>query len=232
MSKQLPIVSAPSILLELPVSKKKIKYRPFVNKEKKALLLSKDADDWDSTIETLRDVILACTSGDLDIKTIPVADVGYLFIQLRVQSIGDIVSVSTSCKKCEETILMNYNLNDIKVDTSGWKDTLMVTPSIGIKFRTPTFEDLKYTTGETKNAEMFVVSLIESIFDDNEVYDITEYTKEDLIEWMDGQFSDEHMKKINAFLQTIPTLKQDINYKCPKCGHEHNIHLEGLADFF
>ncbi|HET8686979.1 MAG TPA: hypothetical protein VFM18_09990 [Methanosarcina sp.] len=232
MSKQLPIVSAPSILLTLPVSGKKIKYRPFVNKEKKVLLLSKDSEDWDSTVETLRDVILSCTNGDLDIRTIPVADVGYLFIQLRIQSIGNIVSVSTNCKACDEVILMNYNLDDIKVDTSNWKKTLMVTPSIGVTFRAPTFDDLKYTTGETKDAEMFVVSLIESIFDDNEVYDISEYSKQDLIDWMDTQFTDTEMKKINEFLQTIPTLKQDIDYKCPKCGHEHNIHLEGLADFF
>lgn len=232
MSKKLPIISAPTILLELPVSKRKIKYRPFVNKEKKVLLLSKDADDWESTLETLRDVILSCTNGDVDIRSIPVADVGYLFIQMRIQSIGNVVSVGTACKKCEETIILNYNLDDIKVDTVEWNKTLMVTPSIGITFREPTFEDLKYTTEQNYNPEMFVVSLIESIFDDNEVYDISSYTKEELVEWLDSQFQNEHMQKINDHLKKIPTLKQDIDYKCPKCGHDHHIHLEGLADFF
>lgn len=232
MSKKLPIVSAPSILLELPVSKRKIKYRPFVNKEKKALLLSKDAGDWESTLETLRDVMLSCTNGDLDIKDIPVADVGYLFIQFRIQSIGDVVNVSTKCKACEETIAMNYDLSTINVDTSQWNDTLMVTDTIGITFRSPTFEDMKYASGKSKNPEMFVVSLITSIFDDSEVFDIKEYTKEDLVAWMDEQFTNEHMVKINEHLKKLPVLKQDIKYKCPKCGHEHEIILEGLSDFF
>lgn len=232
MSKQLPIVSSPKIVLELPVSKQKIKYRPFVNKEKKILLLSKDADDWESTLETLGEVIHSCTNGSVDIKKIPVADVGYLFIQMRIQSIGNLVSVSTNCKKCEEQIILNYNLDDIKVDMDKWNDTLMVTDTIGITFRSPTFEDLKFTTEKEYNPEMFVASLIESIFDENEVYDISEYSKEDLIDWMDSQFQESHMIKINEHLQGIPTLKQDINYTCPKCGHAHNIHLEGLSDFF
>lgn len=232
MTKKLPIVSAPTIVLELPVSGKKIKYRPFVNKEKKALLLSKDAGDWESTFETLRDVMLSCTNGDLDIREIPISDVGYMFIQLRIQSIGDVVSVTTKCQKCEETIAMNYNLGDIKVDKSRWKDTLMVTDSIGIVFRSPTFEDMQYVSGEKKNPEMFIVSLITSIFNESEVFDIKEYSKEDLIEWMDSEFNDEHMKKINEHLKLLPQMKQTINYKCPKCGHEHQIVLEGLSDFF
>jgi DNA-directed RNA polymerase subunit M/transcription elongation factor TFIIS len=229
--KQLPIVTHPTILLELPISKNKIKYRPFVNKEKKALLLSKDADDWDSTLETLRDVILSCTFGTVDIKTIPVSDAAYLFIQLRIQSIGNVVELGTKCQKCEEPIQLNYNLGDIKVDLSAWNPKLMVTESIGMTFKAPTFDDIKYASGDDANPELFMVSLIDSIFDDVEVYDISGYDKDQLIDWM-GQFDDLQMKKIYDHLQTIPTMKQDIKYKCPKCGHEHNIHLEGLSDFF
>jgi len=231
-TKTLPTISAPTIVLELPISKKKIKYRPFVNKEKKVLLLSKDSDDWDSTLETLRSVILSCTFGTVDIKTIPVADAGYLFIQIRTQSVGNDIQVATKCKACEEPIHLNYNLNNVKIDTSKWNPTLMVTDTIGITFKAPTFDDLKYATGDDANPEFFIASLIESIFDDSEVYDISNYSKEQLVEWMDTQLMDEQVKKIHDHLTEIPTLEQDINYSCPKCGHAHNIHLEGLSDFF
>lgn len=229
--KQLPTISAPTIVLELPMSKKKIKYRPFINKEKKVLLLSKDSDDWDSTLETLRSVILSCTFDTVDIKTIPVADAGYLFMQLRIQSIGTDIQIGTECQSCKEPIHLNYDLSTIKLDTSGWDPTLMVTDTVGMTFKAPTFDDLKYATGEEANPEYFVASLIESIFDDSEVFDISNYTKDDLIAWMD-QFTDEQIKKMHEKLKSIPTLQQDINYKCPKCGHEHHIHLEGLSDFF
>lgn len=231
MTKQLPIVSSPTIVMTLPMSQKKIKYRPFVNKEKKVLMLAKESDDWDSTVETLREVVLSCTSGDVDIAKIPVCDAGYLFIKLRTQSIGNLIQVGTECKACKEPIQLNYDLDAITVDTSQWEPILNVTDSVGIKFKAPTFEDMKYASGKDKNPEFFVASLIEEIFDENEVYDISEYSKKDLIDWMD-QFTDTQLLKINNHLSKIPTLKQDIDFKCPKCSHEHHIHLEGLSDFF
>lgn len=231
--KGLPVVDVPTIVATLPLSQKKIKYRPFINKEKKVLLLSKDSDDWDSTLETLRSVILSCTFGTVDIKNIPVADAGWLFVQLRIQSIGTSIQFATECQNeaCKEMINLNYDLNTIKIDTTNWNPTLMVTDSIGITFNAPTFDDLKFATGDDANPEMFIASLISGIFDESEVYDISAYSKQQLIDWMD-QFTDEQLKKIHDHLKEMPTLRQDIDYKCPKCGHEHHIHLEGLSDFF
>ena len=233
MAKSLPIVSSPTIVLTLPLSQKKIKYRPFINKEKKAILLSKEAGDWDSTIETLRDVILSCTNGDVDIKEIPMCDSAYLFVQLRIQSIGNVISATTECQneECKEKIQLNYDLNSIKVDTSSWKPEVPLTENVGVIFKAPTFDDMKYASGESKDTEKFIISMIDSIYDENEVHQASEHSYEELVAWMDT-LNDAQMKKIIDFLDSIPTLKQEIKYSCPKCGHKHEINLEGFADFF
>lgn len=228
MSKGLPSVSTPKLALTLPLSGKKIFYRPFVMKEKKAMLLAKESEEWDSILATLRDVVLACTDGDVDITKIPVTDVGYLFIQMRIQAIGSTLQFMTKCKSCAEEFQINYDIAGIKIQND-WNQEAMITDTIGIRFKAPTFDIMKLASGEHANPERFIASLIEQVFDANEVYEnksIDEY-----VEWLDT-FDDGQLAIIKNKLEEIPTLEQDIDYKCPKCGHSHNIHLEGLSDFF
>lgn len=226
MKKALPTVDAPRILVTLPVSGKKVKFRPFVNKEKKALLLSKETDDWNSTVETLADVIESCTFGTVDVRTIPLTDVAFLFVKMRVNAMGNLIPILTQCKACDYELQLNYNLDEAKV-SEGWIPELTI-DNVTIKFRTPTLPDMEAIG---KQDEKFVASLIEGIYTTEEVFDLSEYSIEDLIEWLD-LLPDDGIKKLNAHLRTLPTLRQEVKYKCPKCSHEHEVKLEGLADFF
>lgn len=228
MSKSLPSVSTPKLALTLPLSGKKIFYRPFVMKEKKAMLLAKESEEWDSILATLKDVVLACTDGEVDITKIPVTDVGYLFIQMRVQAIGPTLQFMTVCKNCKEEFQINYDIASIKIQKE-WNPEAMITDEIGIRFRAPTFDIMKFASGKDADPEMFIASLIEQVFDANEVYE--SQSVEEYIEWL-NTFDDSQMAIIKSKLDEIPTLEQDIDYKCPKCSHEHKIHLEGLSDFF
>lgn len=226
MKKPLPTVSTPTIITTLPLTKKKVSFRPFVNKEKKSLLLAKSDDDFETTLETLRSVVHSCTNGEVDIREIPVSDAAYLFIQMRIQSIGDNIAVATSCKNCEETFHINYRLADVKMSNEDWDPILMLDDNVGIKLKAPSFDDVKFAdTGEN---EKFVASLIVEIFDQNEVY---ESSLDEVVEWLDG-LDDISIKKIKEKIADIPTLYQEIKYTCPKCSHPHEIKLEGLSDFF
>lgn len=228
--KQLPVVQTPMIVDTLPVSNKKIQYRPFLNKEKKALMLAKESEDWKATNATIREVILSCTNGSVDIDQIPVADSAWMFIKLRIQSIGNLIPITTKCKKCGEEFQLNYNLDDVKVSNlDKWNPIIRLNSEVGMTVRCPTIAELEYATETT--SDDFLISMIVNIFDSETVYDPKEYTKEELIEWLD-QLNDDNIKKIEEALKYIPTLEQDIKYQCPKCRHEENIHLEGLSDFF
>lgn len=226
MKKALPSIEAPRILTTLPVSKKKIKFRPFVNREKKVLLLSKESDDWDSTLETLADVISACTFGEVDINEVPMTDVAYLFVKMRINAMGNIIPITTKCKKCDYEIQLNYNMDDAKV-TDDWQENLKL-QGIMLSLRAPTLRDMKILE---QDEELFIASLVTGICSEEEVYDLGEYTTEEIKDWL-NTLPDSEVKKLNLHLNTLPKLKQDVSYACPKCGHIHEVKLEGLSDFF
>ena len=231
--KALPNVTGPSIQETLPVSKKKIAFRPFVNREKRDLLMAKETDDWDTIFSTLREMTLRCTDGTVDIKDIPIADVAWLYIKMRSQSINNVIQIKTKCenKDCQSDIIMNYNMDGATVKNQDVNLTVMVNDTTGIEFNAPSFDSLKYIDGPEKNSEKFVASLVKSIFDDVEVYDISEYTIDELVDWLDG-LDDRTIKKIDDVMKNLPTLYQEVRYKCPSCGHEHLIVLDGMKDFF
>lgn len=226
MKKALPSIDAPRISLTLPVSGKKIKFRPFVNREKKILLLSKAAEDWDSTVETLSDVISSCTFGEVELAKTPLTDIAFLFVKMRINAMGNIIPITTQCKACEYEIQLNYNLEEAAV-TTDWIDDLDLS-GVHISFRAPTLEDTKLIG---KDDEAFVASLITGVYTQDEVYDLSEYSLTDLVNWL-NELPDEEVKKLNAHMKKLPTLRQEVKYSCPKCSHEHKVTLEGLADFF
>jgi hypothetical protein len=233
MKKTLPIVNAPTLVCKLPVSGITVKYRPFVVKEQKALLLAKDSTDHDSIIETIKSVMESCTDGTLDFDKATVDDIAYFFLQLRIASVGPDVKFTIPCVSCSEPVLMNLDLTGIGIDVSDAINDVKITDSIGIRFRFPTFEDtVAIDAMESSSRGVGMIKrLIEYIYDDEQVFDKSEYSDSELEEWILG-LNEQQLTRIDDFLNRIPHLKHELNFKCPHCKTEQSRLVEGLHNFF
>lgn len=229
--KPLPIVSAPTLTLELPISKKKISYRPFVVKEQKALLLAQESNDQESVIETIKSVIMSCTNNTLEFDRIPVADLAYFFIHLRIASVGPEIKFSVPCISCEESNIISMSLNDIKLDGSTIKRDVKISESVGIIFRLPTIEDTFDAFADEDRSIKMLYNLIETVYDEDSVYDKSDYTEEEFRDWIE-MLNEKQLERIAEFVKSIPELRHDLKFSCHKCKTENRRTLEGLHSFF
>lgn len=228
--KALPSVTPLTLILNLPVSKKKIKYRPFVVKERNALLLAQQSQDEEVILETLVSVLESCTKGELNAKELPLADLAYFFLQLRIASSGNEIKFKTSCENCEEEILINFNLDvvGVKGKTDG---KIVFDNGVGVILRHVNINDALENKKYKDEPIDFIRTLITSIFDSETVYDIAEYTKEELYAWIE-ELDEKALKKIEEFIVDMPDIHHDMIYDCPQCKHHHTRELRGLQNFF
>jgi hypothetical protein len=227
----LPKLTGPKIACNLPLSGKKIFFRPMIVREQKELLLAQQSQDDDTIYATIRNVIMGCTDGAVDLEEMPIPDLSWLFLQMKIASSGPEQKISVKCDHCKEQILMQHDLSGAKVDTSKANLKIELTPEVGIIFRWPTIMDY-VDAFKSKDATLkYIFMIVDQVYDSDQVYTKSMYTEEEFNSWLE-ELNDAQIAKIRDFMVSIPELKQELNYKCPHCDHEHRKLLEGLQDFF
>lgn len=249
----LPKIDSPVYELELPLSKKKIKYRPFLVKEQKNLLLSLETDDTDNINTNIRQILTNCTmTQGVNVDDLPLLDIEYYFLNLRARSVGEIVESRYRCNNmidglpdetgvpmtqqaCGNIMETQINLLDIKIDDSEMPDDIVrLTDNIHVKLKYPSFSVLRRTT-EMKNAVdiafELVLDSIDIIYDGDEAHQAKDSPIEEVREFLES-LNKAQFEKIQEFIEKSPRLNKTLDVKCNKCGFDHVIHFEGLESFF
>jgi hypothetical protein len=238
----LPKIDTPVYDLELPLSKKQIRFRPFLVKEQKNLMMAMEADDKETIERNIKQVLTNCTLTEgIVIDKLPVIDVEFYFIQLRARSVGEIVENRYICtnevdgKQCDHKMDAKFNLLDISVDINpDAKDTIKITEAISIKLKYPEFslvEKLKQKQNAVDIAFEVVIDSIEYIFDGDQYHYAAETSKEELTDFVES-LNQEQFGRLEEFFNNLPKLNKKIDLKCGKCGFDHAISMEGLESFF
>lgn len=238
----LPKIDTPVYDLDLPLSKKHIRFRPFLVKEQKNLMMAMEADDKETIERNIRQVLTNCTLTDnFDVDRLPVIDVEYYFINLRARSVGEIVENKYICTnevdgvQCSNKMETKFNLLDITVDINPKaKDIIQLTDKISIKLKYPEFsliDKLKQKETAVDIAFEVVVDSIEYIYDGEQYYHANETPKEELIQFIES-LSQEQFSKLEEFFDNLPKMNRKVEMKCSKCGFDHTISMEGLESFF
>jgi hypothetical protein len=238
----LPKIDTPVYELDLPLSKKHIRFRPFLVKEQKNLMMAMEADDKETIERNVRQVLNNCTiTEDINIDSLPVIDVEYYFINLRARSVSEIVENDYICNNevngtiCGGKMKGTLNLLDIKVDIDpNNKDVIQLTDKITIKLKYPEFslvEKLSNKDSAIDIAFEVVVQSIEYIYDGEQYYYAKETTKEELLQFVESLNQDQ-FSKLEDFFNKLPTINKKMELKCGKCGFDHSIEMEGLESFF
>jgi hypothetical protein len=235
----LPKMNAPLYNVTIPSLKKEVKFRPFLVKEEKALLLAQQSEDSKVMINTLKNIIENCIVDEIDPDKLAIFDYEYLFTQIRAKSVGEIVELIFLCDDCEDDkakTQLNIDITKFQVDfPEGHTNKIELFDDVGIMMKNPSIDTLdkleKLNDGDVNSIFDVVSECIESIYTTEEVFNVKEQTKEEVIDFLEN-LTQEQFKKIEQFFLTMPKLRQPIEYDCPVCAKHHVKSMEGLASFF
>lgn len=232
----LPIVNAPRYSTTLPSTGKEIHYRPYNVKEEKILMIAMESKDQKQIIGAMNDVILGCVT-NVDINKITTFDIEWLFLKLRSKSVGEKIDLKVTCTddECDGKTDIVVDLDLIEVKGENKDNTIQITEEIGVTLRYPDLPTLEKYDGDKLNtvdgAFNLIIDCIESIYDEDNVYDCKNETPEDVKEFIDS-LSSEQFQKIAVFFQEVPQVKHDVEWKCSSCGRDNKLELKGIESFF
>ena len=237
----LPKINTPTYEMELPSSGKKIKYRPFLVKEEKILLIALETEDMKQISDGLIQILNNCiiTRG-IKVQSLATFDIEYLFLNVRARSVGETVEIQLSCPDDGETTVdVEIDIDLIKVQKSKeHKNIIKLDDAYSMKLRYPSFDQFIGNNFEindnvsdvTKSLDM-ITSCIEMVYDKEESWSASECSKKELTEFVD-QLNSKQFKEIEKFFETMPKLSHTVKVKNPNTNVESDVVLEGLASFF
>jgi hypothetical protein len=224
----------PQYTMTLPVSGTTHKFRPFIVKEEKILLLALQAKDLNQINDSMRTVIGACTNGTIDTRKVCTADAEYAFLQIRSKSVGEEVKPEVQCSNCQKKTNIKIKLDTITVSTLDKKKVdpiIKITDTVNIVMRYPSIHDINYNENEIEIAFNIAKSCIESVVIDDKVYEAKDINPKELSDFVDNMLPDQ-FSKIMDFIQSIPELRYKFKYTCPSCSNVVNVELNSVSDFF
>lgn len=235
----LPKLSTPQYTLKLPSTGKQVKYRPFLVKEEKLLLMAMESEDEKETIETIKTIIKSCTDIKQKVDELPTFDIEYLFLKIRAKSVGEKSKVILTCPDDNTTnVTVDIDLSDIEITSDPKHDKkIELSDTVGMVMRYPsleTFVKINITgTSDNQIDQVFELACdcIDHIYDENQVYDGADTPRKEKLEFLE-QLSSEQFEKLQSFFETMPKLSKEVPVKNPKTGVESKVMLEGLASFF
>ena len=241
----LPKINTPTYELTLPSNRKKVRYRPFLVREEKILVLAMESNDQKQITDAIIQIIGDCLiTKNIDITKLPTFDIEYLFLNVRSKSVGETVEVNITCPDDgKTTVEKSINIDDIKViKNKDHKLTIQLDDKYSMKLKYPTLDqfvennfDFDYEMAEPKESVSAAMSMlstcIDIIYDQEESWDASESTKEELDEFID-QLNTKQFQEVEQFFRTMPKLSHKIKVLNPQTGVESEVVLEGLASFF
>ena len=234
----LPRLDVPTYELAIPSTDDKIKYRPFLVKEEKILLIAMESGETKDMLQAVKDIVDECTFNKLNLGTIPMFDIEYIFLNIRAKSVGEVSKLKVLCQDDMKTYAsVEIDLNDIEVQVNeGHTNKIELTDEMGVIMKYPTIDSFNVnniTDITTDNMLEVIAACIAQIYDKKgeEVYDSKDSTQKELIEFVE-QLNTTQFQDIQKFFDTMPALKHTITVKNPKTKKESEVTLTGLSDFF
>lgn len=236
----LPKISTPTYELELPSSGQLIKYRPFLVKEEKLLVIALESEDSKQITNSIKTVIKNCieTKG-IEVEKLPTFDIEYLFLNIRGKSVGEEIEVNIICPDDNTTTtLVKINVDDIKVEKNkNHTNKIKIDDNLMMEMRYPSLDQFiksNFDFSEQNQMEQsfdLIADCVDRIYNEDEVWESSDVTKSEIVEFLD-QMNSSQFKEIETFFETMPKLSHKVKVKNPKTKVQSEVVLEGLSSFF
>lgn len=231
---RLPKIDQPLFDMTIPSTGKKITFRPFLVKEEKILLIAQQSGNDTDIIRAIKQILNNCIEEDLDIDSLAIFDLEYMFLKLRSKSVNNIVKLSYRDNEDNEVYNFEVDLDTIEVSMpEKINSKINITADVGMTMKYPSAsitERMKEFDNEVDLMTFFIVNCIDTIYDEENVYVAEDFSEEDISEFLDG-LDVKTFEKIREFFESIPRMHHKIEYT-NKAGNERSIELTSLKDFF
>ena len=233
----LPKIVTPTYELRLPSTDQLVKYRPFLVKEEKVLLMAMESEDENQMINAVKTILKNCIISKVKVDDLAVFDIEYLFLNIRAKSVGEQIDLNITCPDDGETIVpLEINVEDIQVQKS--EDHSKIIPlndTISVVMKYPSMEMFVKTnfTANAKTEDVFEIaaSCIEQVMEGEEVYETKSFSKKEINEFLDSLDTAQFLL-IQKFFESMPKLSHTVKVTNPVTNVESDVVLEGLASFF
>ena len=234
----LPQVALPTYELEVPSSGKTIKYRPFVVKEEKLLLLALQSEDDKQIEDATKTLLKNCIQSRVKLEDLASFDLEYIFLQIRAVSVGEVVEMNLTCEDDGKTqVRYNLNLTEVKVEKpEGHSNKIMLSDTMGVIMKYPSFEEFVKVSimGKSSTADDVIeimAKCVDQIFDGEDVYDSSTTSKKEFVEFVVG-LTNKQFEDVQNFFVSAPVLKHEVKITNPNTGVENTVVIQGLSNFF
>ena len=234
----LPKLTTPTYELEVPSTDEKIKYRPFLVKEEKILLIAMESGEQESIVTAIKDIVTECTFGKIDLGKMPMFDVEYIFLNIRAKSVGEVSNLRLKCPDDEETYAdVEVDLSTVQVQVEkGHNPKIELTDEMGLIMAYPSIDSFSNTGITDITAENMldvISSCIYQVYDKKgeEVFDAKDQSKKELTEFIES-LNTSQFRAVQQFFDTMPKLKHVVTIENPKTKVKTDVVLQGLNDFF
>tara|TARA_B100000925_G_scaffold76688_1_gene54148 strand:+ start:1369 stop:2073 length:705 start_codon:yes stop_codon:yes gene_type:complete len=227
--------TSPKYEMVIPSSKQTVRYRPYLVKEEKVLLMAFESNDSSQAMNAIIDTILVCVDENIKRETLTTFDVEYMFTQIRSKSVGETSKVNVKCEECETLNAVTINLAEVELDTpESVNNEIELTPEVSIELSYPSADSLINIDKEATQAEKILATIVASIDvikTEEERVSTKDVTKKEVEEFVDGM-TGEQFSNLAEYVKDIPTLKENVEFVCENCGHNNSRELVGFTDFF
>ncbi|MFZ9472901.1 MAG: hypothetical protein ACO26H_04315 [Sediminibacterium sp.] len=239
----LPKLEATFYDLTLPYSKKTIKFRPFVVGEQKQLMMALESRDENQIFSAIREAVTVCTKNTIDVGKLPLFELEYIFLNIRMKSVGEKTKILLTCGSCEEENEVDVNLEDVNFKNldSQKTDVILINDDIAVRLKVPSLDAVRTITRnkpkevdsnyETQVLFDLLVYSIDAVLDKEREYPVDETNIDEAREFLDS-LSSEQFIKIQQWFENVPVLQVLVKHSCTKCGNSMDMSLEGINNFF
>ncbi len=235
----LPKINTPTYELVIPSTGKKVRYRPFLVREEKILILALETEDMTQITNAIVEILTECilTKG-VKIMELATFDIEYIFLNVRAKSVGEVIDVQVTCPDDGATqVQMEINIDDIKVQKDKKHTNLIkLDDKLSMKMQYPSIKQFVESNFEVQSQNVdqslgMITACIEQVYSEDESWTATDFTEDELKDFVE-QMNTKQFKNIENFFTTMPKLSHKVAVKNPKTKVESEVVLEGLASFF
>jgi hypothetical protein len=236
----LPMMNTPTYNMVVPSSGVSVKFRPFLVKEEKALLIAQQSEDLMVMVDTLKSVIKTCVLDTIDVNKLATFDLEYMFTQIRAKSVGEIIELIFPCdndhgednEKARVKVSIDLTTLEVEKDSSH-TNKIDLFGDVGVMMKYPTIDVMRKLDDSDSIDNIFdvVAMSIDYIYQGDEIFYAKEQKHEEMLQFLNNLTSEQFVK-IQNFFDTMPRIKKQIEYTCPVCQKQHKKMLEGMQSFF
>lgn len=226
----------PKYELVIPSTQQTVKYRPFLVKEEKVLLLAMESNDQKQILNSIVDTIEACVADKINRSKLTTFDVEYIFLQLRSKSVGEVSELKLACTECEHPNDYKVPLDTISIDMPDVDKMVKISDDIQLELQYPAFATImsdKEILGDNQARATFAMirACMKTVYTEDEKMELSEYSTEEVDDFLNSM-NTEQFGRMKEFMDTMPKLQQSVEFKCEECNHENKTMLEGMQSFF